>query len=72
MTDSHTRQVVLLRGDGIGPEVVDATVRVLEAMRLPLELGSAEIGFGAYQRLGTPLPDATLDPPSPFHRHGRR
>jgi homoisocitrate dehydrogenase len=56
-----TYRICLLPGDGIGPEVVDCVEQVLCA--LPLDWGfiRADIGFGAYERLGTPLPDSTLD-----------
>jgi len=55
-----THRICLLPGDGIGPEVVDCTEEVLHALPLALEFGRAEIGFGAYERLGSPLPDSTL------------
>jgi len=49
-----------LAGDGIGPEVTAAAVRVLES--LPLELTVEERPFGgqAIRELGDPLPDDTL------------
>ncbi len=55
-----TYRICLLPGDGIGPEVIDCAEQVLHALRLDFEFVRAEIGFGAYERLGTPLPDATL------------
>lgn len=54
-------QITLLPGDGIGPEVIAAAETVLRALPLELEFSRAEIGFGAYEQLGTPLPDSTLD-----------
>ena len=56
-----TYRICLLPGDGIGPEVIGCAEQVLRALPLDLEFTSAEIGFSAYQRLGTPLPDSTLD-----------
>ncbi len=53
-------QICLLPGDGIGPEVIDCAEQVLSALPLDLEFTRAEIGFGAYERIGSPLPDATL------------
>ncbi len=53
-------RICLLPGDGIGPEVIEQAVRVLEALALPLEFTCGEIGFGAYQKFGSPLPDQTL------------
>lgn len=54
-------QINLLPGDGIGPEVIAAAEQVLRALPLDMEFTRAEIGFSAYERLGTPLPDFTLD-----------
>lgn len=53
--------ICLLPGDGIGPEVIDCAEQVLRALPLDLEFVRADIGFAAYERLGTPLPDSTLD-----------
>lgn len=50
--------VVALGGDGIGPEVVAAAVRCLEALALPIELSLPEHGRAAVERLGTAYPDA--------------
>jgi 3-isopropylmalate dehydrogenase len=52
--------VVLLPGDGIGPEVMAAGRRVLEAVAADLELVEAPIGASAIEDGGDPLPDATL------------
>ena len=56
-----TYRICLLPGDGIGPEVIDCAEQVLCALPLDWEFTRADIGFGAYERLGTPLPDATLN-----------
>jgi len=56
-----TYRICLLPGDGIGPEVIDCAEQVLLALPVELEFIRAEIGFGAYERLGTPLPDSTLN-----------
>lgn len=53
-------QITLLPGDGIGPEVIAAAENVLRALPVELEFTRADIGLGAYERLGTPLPDSTL------------
>jgi len=59
------RLIVLLPGDGIGPEVVEAGREVLEAVaaRHGLELGfeSHPIGGAALDAVGDPLPAATLE-----------
>ncbi len=56
-----TYRITLLPGDGIGPEVIDCAEQVLRVLPLDFACTRAEIGFGAYERLGTPLPDATLE-----------
>lgn len=53
-------QICLLPGDGIGPEVITAAEEVLRSLPLDMDFTRAEIGFGAYERFGTPLPDSTL------------
>jgi isocitrate dehydrogenase (NAD+) len=55
------RAVSLIPGDGIGPEVVRATVRVLEAMKLPLRFEECEAGNEVVNRLGTNLPRETIE-----------
>ena len=59
------RLIVLLPGDGIGPEVVEAGRQVLEAAaaRHGLDLGfeSHPIGGAALDAVGDPLPAATLE-----------
>lgn len=56
-----TYRICLLPGDGIGPEVIGCTEQVLRSLPLDFEFVRAEIGFAAYERYGTPLPDSTLD-----------
>lgn len=52
--------VVLIPGDGIGPEVVEATRRALEATGVELRWHVHEAGAEAIAKHGTPLPEATL------------
>jgi 3-isopropylmalate dehydrogenase len=60
-----SKRIVVLPGDGIGPEVVDAAVSVLSAVATrhghAFELERAEIGGAAVRRSGTSLPPSTLD-----------
>jgi isocitrate dehydrogenase (NAD+) len=53
--------VVLIPGDGIGPEVTAATQAVVQAAGADVQWIEAAAGQGAAERLGDPLPDATLD-----------
>src|SRR3954471_18140387 len=52
--------IVLLPGDGIGPEVVDATVEVLGAVAPDLAYETHLVGGAAIDDAGTALPDETL------------
>jgi len=54
-------RICLLPGDGIGPEVISQAARLLLALGLNCSFDRGEIGYGAYQKLGTPLPDETLE-----------
>jgi isocitrate dehydrogenase (NAD+) len=56
-----TRTVTLIPGDGIGPEVTDATLVVLRAANADLEFDVQLAGLEALQQLRNPLPKATLD-----------
>ncbi len=53
--------IAVLAGDGIGPEVTAAAVRVLDALGLGLAFEEAPVGGAAYAANGHPLPPATLD-----------
>ncbi len=51
-----------MAGDGIGPEIMEQAVKVLETLKLPgLELAEADVGAAAWRKHGHPLPQATLD-----------
>ena len=56
-----TYLVTLIPGDGIGPEVVEAARRTIEATGVPIEWDRREMGSGAFARTGDPLPVATLE-----------
>jgi isocitrate dehydrogenase (NAD+) len=53
--------VVLIAGDGIGPEVSAATKAVLSASGTDINWVEADAGLGAAEKYGDPLPAATLD-----------
>jgi isocitrate dehydrogenase (NAD+) len=53
--------VVLIPGDGIGPEVTAAMQAVVRAAGAAIAWVEAAAGLGAAERLGDPLPGATLD-----------
>jgi isocitrate dehydrogenase (NAD+) len=56
-----TTRVTLIPGDGVGPEVTEATRRVLEATGASFEWDRQDMGAGAFSRTGRALPMATLD-----------
>ena len=57
-------RILVLPGDGIGPEVVEEAVKILEALRssraIDLEIDFADIGGAAVDVHGDPLPASTL------------
>jgi isocitrate/isopropylmalate dehydrogenase len=58
-------KILVLPGDGIGPEIGDATLTVLRAADRRFGLGltfeTMDIGWDAYHKTGTTLPDGVLD-----------
>jgi len=53
--------VTLIPGDGIGPEITEATKRVLEATGVAFRWDLAYAGADVQDEFGTPLPDYVLD-----------
>ena len=56
-----TQKITVIRGDGIGPEIMDATLYVLDRLGAGLEYEYAEAGLAAMEKCGELLPQATLD-----------
>jgi len=56
-----THRITLIPGDGIGPEVTDAVVRILERAGLQVEWERQVAGVLALEQHGDPLPDELLD-----------
>jgi isocitrate dehydrogenase (NAD+) len=56
-----SQTIAVIRGDGIGPEIVDSVVRVLDALDIGLKYDYVEAGVAAQQHCGELLPQATLD-----------
>lgn len=54
-------KITLIPGDGTGPEIMEATTRVLEATGVPFEWEVQNAGADVYQSEGNPLPDRVLD-----------
>jgi isocitrate dehydrogenase (NAD+) len=53
--------VTLISGDGIGPSISSATVRVLEAAGAEISWDAQYAGMAGVSRYGDPIPDETLD-----------
>ncbi|MDH6580337.1 isocitrate/isopropylmalate family dehydrogenase [Kitasatospora sp. MAP5-34] len=56
-----TKKIAVLPGDGIGREVVDAALPVLDVLGVPVELIHGDIGWNCWQREGDPVPQRTWD-----------
>jgi len=57
----QTIPATLIPGDGIGPEIVDATISVLEALGAPFEWDTQIAGMEGVKTAGDPLPPKTID-----------
>ena len=55
-----TQTITVIRGDGIGPEIMDATLFVLDALNAGLQYEFADAGLVALEKHGDLLPQATL------------
>jgi isocitrate dehydrogenase (NAD+) len=58
---SNKIPATLIPGDGIGPEIVDAVIEVLDALGAPFEWDRQQGGLAGIAAGGDPLPQATLD-----------
>src|SRR5271154_1141112 len=57
----HSLPATLIPGDGIGPEIVDATLAVLEVLGAPFEWERQVAGLEGLKSAGDPLPPKTID-----------
>ena len=53
--------ITLIPGDGIGPEVVEAARRCVEATGVKVNWDVQEAGSDVMDKYGTPLPDQVLE-----------
>ena len=53
-------KICVIKGDGIGPEVVDSAVQVLNALNLNINYTEADAGYECYKNHGTSLPEETI------------
>jgi isocitrate dehydrogenase (NAD+) len=55
------RQVTLITGDGVGPELAEAARRCVDATGVAIDWDVQEAGVDVMERLGTPLPAALME-----------
>ncbi len=53
-------KVTLIKGDGIGPSIMDEAVKVIDATGVNIQWEEAYAGLSAFEKFGTPLPDETM------------
>lgn len=56
-----TQTITVIRGDGIGPEIMAATLKALDALDCGFEYEFAEAGLAAQEKHGELLPESTLE-----------
>ena len=61
MSGQGSKRVAVIRGDGIGPEVIESALKVLEAAGADIEEVPVEIGFGKWKRTGKAMSDEDLE-----------
>lgn len=54
------KTITVFKGDGIGPEICEAVLSILEASKAPLNFECFEVGEAEYQRGGKLIPDAAF------------
>jgi isocitrate dehydrogenase (NAD+) len=60
MSSQTAHAITLLPGDGIGPEVTESAIRVLEAAGVAIEWDRVEAGGEVIAKYGTPVPEPVL------------
>ena len=53
-------KVTLIKGDGIGPSIMDEAVKIIDASGAKIEWVEAHAGMAAYEKFDNPLPDETM------------
>ncbi|MDX1354912.1 MAG: isocitrate dehydrogenase [Halomonas venusta] len=56
-----SQSIAVIKGDGIGPEIMDATLRVLDALECGLNYEFIDAGLAALEKHGTLIPQESLD-----------
>ncbi|KJU82384.1 isocitrate dehydrogenase, NAD-dependent [Candidatus Magnetobacterium bavaricum] len=58
---TSTHRVTLIPGDGVGPEISEAVVRVIDATGVKIDWDIQNAGADVYEAEGTPLPQRVID-----------
>lgn len=53
--------ITLIPGDGVGPEIAEATRRVIDATGIPIQWEIQDAGVDVYEKEGIPLPQRVID-----------
>lgn len=61
MSSPRAKKVAVVPGDGIGPEVIESALAVLEAARADFEAVPLEIGYGRWKKTGQALAEEDLE-----------
>lgn len=56
-----TKTITVFKGDGIGPEICDAVLKILKAAKADLNYELFEVGEAEYERNGKLIPDAAYE-----------
>ncbi|RUR37797.1 isocitrate dehydrogenase [Vreelandella populi] len=62
-----SQSIAVIKGDGIGPEIMDATLRVLDALKCGFDYEFVDAGLAALENHGTLIPQESLDA---IEKHG--
>lgn len=55
------KRVAVVKGDGVGPEVIESALLVLEAASIDLDLVPVDLGFGRWERTGKAVTEEDVD-----------
>lgn len=61
LKNKNKYKIAVIPGDGIGKEVMEATISVLDALDINFDYNYALAGDECYEEKGTPLPQETID-----------
>ena len=60
LMETQMHNITLIKGDGIGPSIMETTVKIIDATAVKINWETAEAGMAAFDKYGTPIPDETL------------